>query len=82
MAEPPEILTLALAVGGAVRLEVRTLGKSEISGPEADGGAFGSVLIVVDVGSSRAAASLMRREDEEELAAGPSSCRGRRDVAI
>lgn len=81
MAEPPEILTLALAVGGAVRLEVRTLGKSEISGPEADGGALGGLVVVVGVGSSRAAGSLMRREDEEEPAAGPS-CRGRRDAAI
>lgn len=81
MAEPPEILTLALAVGGAIRLEVWTLGKSEISGPEADGGTFGGLFIVFVVGSSRAADSLMRQEDEEELAAGPS-CRGRRDAAI
>lgn len=81
MAEPPEILTLALAVGGAVRLEVRTLGKSEISGPEADGGAFGGLFVVVAVGSSRAAGELMRRGDEEELAAGPSR-RDCRDAAI
>lgn len=81
MAEPPEILTLALAVGGAVRLEVRTLGKSEISGPEADGGAFVGLVMVVGVGSSRPAGSLMRRKDEAEPAAGPS-CRGRRDAAI
>lgn len=81
MAEPPDILTLALAVGGAVRLEARTLGKSEISGPEADGGAFVGLFMVVGVGSSRAAGSLMRRGDEEEPAAGPS-CRGRRDAAI
>lgn len=81
MAEPPEILTLALAVVGAARLEVRTLGKSEMSGPEADGGAFEGLFVVVGVGSSRAAASLTRREDEEDLAAEPS-CRGRRDAAI
>lgn len=46
MAEPPEILTLVLAVVGAARLEVRTLGKSEISGPEADGGAFEGLGVV------------------------------------
>lgn len=81
IAEPPEILTLVLAVVGAARLEVRTLGKSEISGPEADGGAFGGLFVVVGVVSSRAAGSLMRREYKEELAAGPS-CRGRRNAAI
>lgn len=81
MAEPPEILTLTLVVVGGARLEVRTLGKSEIRGPEADGGAFGGLIVVVGVEISRAAGSLGRRGDEEELVTGPS-CRGRRDAAI
>lgn len=69
---PPERLILALAAGEAVR-EVRTLGRSEIRGPEADGGGFGWVA-ETGIGSWRAA-GLSERATALEMRA---SWRGRR----
>lgn len=51
--EPPETFILALAAGEAVLDDVRTFGRSEMSGPEAAGGGFEGV--VDGVGSCRAA---------------------------
>lgn len=54
MGAPPETFILALAAGDAVLDDVRTLGRSEIKGPEAEGGGFEWVVDAV-VGSCRAA---------------------------
>lgn len=77
MAEPPEMLTLVLVAGGAVRVVVRTLGRSDISDPEAEGGVFG-FLVTLGMGSWRAAGLSERRE---ALGKGASCC-GRRDPAM
>lgn len=54
--EPPETFTLALAAGEAVLADVRTLGRSEINGPAAEGGGLEWVADT-GVGSCRAAGS-------------------------
>ena len=55
IAAPPETLTLVFGAGDEVRefvrKPVRTLGRSEISGPDADGGFFGDELPDAGAGS-------------------------------
>ena len=52
IAGPPERLIFALTAGDDAREVVRTLGRSDIRGPEADGGGF---RVGAGVGSWRAA---------------------------
>lgn len=72
--EPPETFILALAAGEAVLADVRTLGRSEIKGPAAEGGGL-EWAVDTGVGSCRAAGSASATALEAR-----GFGRGRRDV--